>query len=102
MRELDKDDSRRYKFFHRHPNVPKYVIKCESSLETARDIEREKLFFNKKYAQVLWEWYTGRGYDGIAWENTCMDAGFHDSPDHRQSQYLIFYPEKYPFSTVAS
>ncbi len=100
MRELDKDDTRRYKFFHRHPKVSAYVTKCESALESARDIERDKLFFNKDYALVLWDWYTSRGYDGIAWENTCMDAGFHDSNDRRQSQYLIFHPDKYAFSKV--
>ena len=104
MRELHEDEknggSRKYKFLDRQPNVPKYVRKCEASLEAARDLAREKLFQSKEYALVLWNYYTNRGYDGIAWENTNMDTGFHEDDSHRQSQYLIFHPDRYAFSKV--
>ena len=62
-----------------------------------------KLSHNLTYIDYLYNFYTSKGYDGLMWENTAMDSGLHGSgSEHRQTQYLIFHPENYPFSQVAS
>lgn len=100
LREIGDDTYGRFVYLQR-VKPPKDLNKV---LAEARDFSREKLFHNKKFALFLYDYYTKRGYDGIAWIDTNIDAGFHESlskegKDHyRQSQYLIFYPDQYQFS----
>jgi hypothetical protein len=103
QRRFEKsDDQYGFMAWMKSAKVPQSFINTLYHTERlARDI-CYKLSHNQAYITYLYDYYTSQGYDGLMWEKTAMDSGLHESPDHRQTQYLIFYPEKYPFSSVAS
>lgn len=85
--------------WRKHNQVSKtFTDRVYRTLTKAREVWY-KLYRNPAYIDYLYDFYTSKGYDGLMWENTAMDAGLHGGDsDHRQTQYLIFHPEKYPFT----
>lgn len=85
----------------KHKITRDFILATERTLLQARNT-CYRLSHSPEYIAFLYTHYTSQGIDGLAWENTAMDSGLHGSDDRRQTQYLLFYPEKYMFSQVAS